>query len=76
MSTCPASFPPPIASNASVAPVAVTAAMSSFMNAGELELTTCLAPSTATFFPSSACAAAPEPASTTTPAPSLPTGIA
>src|SRR5882757_4787466 len=40
----PASLPPPIASNASVAPVSTSALVRSFINVGEVESTTCFAP--------------------------------
>ena len=40
----PASLPPPVASNASVAPVATSALVRSSMNDGELESQTCCAP--------------------------------
>src|SRR6266404_9322602 len=41
---CPASLPPPIASNASVAPVSTSALVRSFMKVGAVESTICLAP--------------------------------
>src|SRR6516225_4294874 len=41
---CPASLPPPMASNAIVAPVSASASVSSFMKVGDVESTTCFAP--------------------------------